>query len=120
MLPRWFRAVVAVELVALVALVVVGVRLTQSGLHAAGDTISWGRSHVTAPASPPPSGQLLLLPAPPPAGAPPVLAQVGGPLLQRLDADTALTARGELSLVGELEAMLRSRIESVLAQIGGR
>jgi len=119
MLPRWFRAVVGVELVALVALVVVGVRLAQSGLHAAGDAVSWGRSHVTAPASPPPSGQLLLAP-PPPAGGPPVLAQVGGPLLQRLDADTALTARGELSLVGELEAMLRSRIEAVLAQIDGR
>lgn len=119
MFPRWFRAVVAVELVALVALVVIGVRLAQSGLHAAGDAVSWGRSHVTGPPSSPPVGPLLL-PAPPSAGAPPVLTQVGGPLLQRLDADTALTARGELSLVGELEAMLRTRIEAVLAQIEAR
>ena len=121
MLPPWFRAVVLVEVVGAVVVAILGIRLATTGVHAAGEVVAWGRSHAAqVTADPPALGGRSPRPAPP-SRAPAATSGIpAGPLLDRLDADTAATARGELGLLGELETAIRTRVERLLGEVSRR
>jgi len=115
MLPRWFRLLVAVELAGIITLVVLGVHLARSGVQVAGDIISWARPAVTTPA---PSVSAVPV-APPHAALSPATGaapSITSTLLHRLDSDTATAYTEQSSIIGELERLLRTRIEAILAQ----
>jgi hypothetical protein len=126
MLPRWFRAVLVAELLAVVAFVVLGVHLVSQGLHAASTALSWVRPapHSAATAPHPHSGSSDAATAPgnavPPqplvSRAPWVLnAAVLSPrLMQRLNRDTGATAIGEYTLVLQLELLARDEVTRLL------
>src|SRR5581483_7826786 len=54
MLPRWIRAAAVLEIAAVIALVVIGVRLVMHGVHAAGDALTWLSPAHHAPPLPSP------------------------------------------------------------------
>ncbi|HEV7678068.1 MAG TPA: hypothetical protein VGQ42_05835 [Candidatus Dormibacteraeota bacterium] len=127
MLPRWFRAVLVAELLAVVALAVLGVHLVGQGLHAAGTALNWVRPSQHAPAAPPPRFPAVDATAPgqpvPPqplvSRAPWVLdAAVLSPrLMARLNRDTGATAVGEYTLLLQLELLARDEVTRLLATV---
>lgn len=110
MLPRWLRALVAVEVCGLVAVAVVGARLVSGGVQATGRVLSWGPPPL---ATAPPGPGTWRAPAPAANATRPGLLAVPG-LLDRLDRDTGVTAAGELALVQQLEAVIRDRVVRLL------
>jgi hypothetical protein len=127
MLPRWFRAVLVAELLAVVALAVLGVHLVGQGLHAAGTALSWVRPSSHAPATPrahsgggggTAPGQAVP-PQPLVSRAPWVLdaAALSPRLMRRLNRDTGATAVGEYTLLLQLELLARDEVSRLLATV---
>lgn len=110
MLPRWFRAVIVLEVAGAAVLGVLLVRLATSGVEAVGQVVDWARPQVEQ------GGAGMVAPVVPGTPAPVTGAQLGqlgmlgGPFFSRLDHDTATTATGELHLITELEDLIRERI----------
>lgn len=110
-MPRWFRILLVVEACGVVGLAVVGVRLLDAGVHAAGDVVTWG---APTPATPPPAGWQASPPTATSVAQPPGVLRALPGLLDRLDRDTGATATGELALVRQLEDALRRRLLHVI------
>jgi hypothetical protein len=117
MLPRWFRALIAVQMVLAVIVVVLGVRLASGASRSAGQVINWFREQATTPA---PLAAPPTLPAsaatPSPAGG---RAAIAPDLLARLDRDAARTAAGQYGLLLRVEALIRDRIVDIIEQQTG-
>lgn len=111
MVPRWFWALVAVQIAGVIALSVVGVRMLSGGIRAAaGEVMHWAHS---TPAAPPSWPAVVVLPTP----APQLRSSTGGigpDLLQRLNRDTATTATGEYSLLLRLESAIGEQVLQLL------
>jgi hypothetical protein len=118
MLPRWFRVAVAVEALAVIALVVIGARLVSRGVQAGADALTWVRPAHHAPPLPSPLpdlGGVLAQPSSRPA--PPMIAGIElltPQLFTRLNRQTGAFAQTEYSLLLDLEALARDEVTRLL------
>jgi hypothetical protein len=121
MLPRWFRAAVVAEIVAAIALAVLGVRLVSGGVHAAGDALTWLRPAHHAPPLPSPLPDLGgVLAKPSTRAAQPMIAGVEiltPQLFARLNRQTGAFAETEYALLLDLEALARDEVTRLLAGV---
>ena len=115
MLPRWFRVVVALEIVGVVIVAVLIVHVVAGGVSAAGSVVTWARPHLLSP-SPPPVSTLpaapTAMPHPPPSVMPPGL-------LALLNRGTGGEYVGEWDLVRLFEAVLGSQAAGLLHSVPG-
>jgi hypothetical protein len=120
MLPRWFRVVVALEIVGVIVFVVLGVRLVTQGVHAAGDALTWLRpsQHPSPSAPPTPDAGGGVPAASPRPASPPGVAGVGTltpQLFAQLNRQTAAFAAREYALLRDLERLARDEILRLLS-----
>jgi hypothetical protein len=122
MLPRWFRVVLAVEIVGLIAFVVLAVHLIGQGVHAASDALTWVRPthHAAgAPPSPAPLPDVTTQPNAVPRNHS-MLAGVGTltpQFLKGLNRQTGAFAATEYGLLLDLEALARDEVTRLLDAI---
>jgi len=121
MLPRWFRVVLAGEIVGLATFVFLGVHVLGNGVQTAGDALHWLRPRRPATTTPGPRNASLpsLVAA---TGSPAQHALYGAALLNpslmvRLNRDTGATAIGEYTLLLNLEALAREEVTRLLGTV---
>ena len=110
MLPRWFRALLAVEIGGAIALVVVGAHLVLGGGAPPGRVVDWAAG---APAGTPPAQPALPVVTPAPHPSAGGVAAIVPALLRRLNRDTEATAVGEYALVVQLESAIGEQISGI-------
>ena len=118
MVPHWVKAAVLLEIAAIAAVVVVGIRVAGEGAQAVGGVISWARPLSGLGGSPPAVVQPPLLPSPSAAPSRAPTTVTAGGFGGALNGSTADVVFGQIRILTEIREALRRYIEARAHGVG--